>query len=144
VWWLKRGRKVDKTPVLEDGYAKRWQKWWMEMQPKARIASEWPPSRVVSDDTTWAVLGRVGPTGFVMVMMALSWWAVSALSGTEGSVEEAAVFHDAVDDVNWVLGQMLCRTKNDTVTNLNTSNKRRNTSMMESQADDLLQPASKQ
>lgn len=112
----------------------------MGIQPKARITSEWPPSRVVLDDTAWAALGRVGPTGFVMVMVALSWWAVSALSGTDG-MEEA--FREAVDDVDWVLGQMLLRTKNDGMTSLNTSNlnKRRN-SMMESQSDDL-QPASK-
>lgn len=108
-WWLKCGRKVDKLPTMQGGYAAyaaRWKKWWIGLQPKVRITSEWPPSRVVSDDTTWDVLRRVGPTGFFIVMMTLSWWG-KAVTGVEGSVEDDSGFQVAVDEVNWVLEKML-------------------------------------
>lgn len=106
-WWLKRGRKVDKLPVLLEGYGERWKKWWIGIQPKVRITSEWPPSREVSDDTTtWDVLRRVGPTGFFIVMMTLSWWG-KAVTGVEGSVGDDSGFQVAVEEVNWVVEKML-------------------------------------
>jgi hypothetical protein len=98
---LKRGRKVDKLPLLLDGYAARWKKWWIGMQPKVRITSEWPPSRVVSDDTAWDVLRRVGTTGFIIVMMTLSWWGKAATGVDDES------FQVAVAEVNWVLEKMM-------------------------------------
>jgi hypothetical protein len=103
-WWFKRGRKVHKLPMLLEGYAAGWKKWWVGMQPKVRISSEWPPSRVVSDDTTWDVLRRVGPTGFFIVMMTLSWWG-KAVTGIEGGVKDD--FQVVVDEVNWVLEKII-------------------------------------
>lgn len=71
------------------------------MQPKARITSEWPPSCVVSDDTAWDVLRRVGTTGFIIVMMTLSWWGKAAMGVDDTS------FQVAVAEVNWVLEKMI-------------------------------------
>ena len=73
-----------------------------------RITSEWPPSHVVSNDTTvtWDVLRCVGPTGFIFIMMTLSWWG-TAVTGVEGSVKDDSDFQVAVDEVNWVLEKML-------------------------------------
>ena len=78
------------------------------MQLNVRITSEWPPSCVVSDDTTvtWNVLRRVGPTGFIFIMMTSSWWG-TAVTGVEGSVKDDSDFQVAVDEVNWVLEKML-------------------------------------
>ena len=79
-----------------------WKTWWSGLQPDGRKADPqaWPLPR--SDFTTadWSSVAHAGPTGLLLVIIALAWWGYYAMG--EGQTKE---FLLAVDDMLWVLTQ---------------------------------------
>ena len=84
-------------------YAMGWKTWWKGLQPDGRKTDPeaWPLPR--SDFTTadWFSVACAGPTGLLLVVVALAWWGYYVQG--EGQTEEFLI---AVDDVLWALTQM--------------------------------------
>jgi hypothetical protein len=74
-------RKFHILPELEDiaGYAEEWLSWWNSIQPKWRRSSESgslpSPITIASKNEDLLCLKKGGPSGLVMVMIGLKWWA---------------------------------------------------------------------
>ena len=92
-------------PVVKDvgPYSSMWKTWWSNLQQSRRqhIGVSWPLERS-SDKCDWTVLMRGGCNGFFLVVMSLSWWVAAVKSK-----EEKAELDDVLDDVSWVLANMI-------------------------------------
>jgi len=67
--------------------------------------SSWPPSRAPPPlGVDWGRLSRAGPNGFFLVMLTLAWWAETV---GKSKIPQYAEFEVAVEDVNWVLSEMI-------------------------------------
>ena len=80
-----------------------WKSWWKGMQPDARKtdALAWPLPRIEFMSANSISVACTGPTGLLLVVVALAWWGLHVQG--EGQTDEFLV---AVDDVLWVLTQI--------------------------------------
>jgi hypothetical protein len=58
--------------------------------------------KVLPADAAWGPVLHGGPNGFVLIVIALSWWFHSA----NGNGELDEDLRSAIDDVNWVVLQL--------------------------------------
>jgi hypothetical protein len=106
-WWLKRGRKANIVPVIDklSEFEAAWKRWWEGMQPGWRLDDKMKLARKVTDnpENAWSssTLYHAGPIGFRLIIMALAWW------GEVIKDQQQAEFFKAVEDVQWVLEQIL-------------------------------------
>jgi hypothetical protein len=114
--WLSRGRKWWMPPTLgevlgtrqgtgeEELWVGLWWRWWRKLQPEERIILE---SGLLSRPETvdWSGMAQMhGNNGFLQVMAGLTWWGEVVQKHSEEEKEEWGA---AVDDVTWVLEQLL-------------------------------------
>lgn len=105
-WWLARGRKIEKTPAINDveEYGEKVQTWWTRLQPGWRMQrtnGAWPLSRYTPADEDWDCLVKGGANGLAPFMIALGWWFKGIED--EKDVRELA---SVVEDVMWVLKEV--------------------------------------
>ena len=102
--WLVN-RKFHTLPHVDDvgGYAEEWLSWWNSVQPKWRQSSEKGslplPLSIASDKEDLASLKKGGPSGLVMIMIGLKWWASIQDKDTK--------WVDAVKDVRLCMEELL-------------------------------------
>ena len=82
-------------------YHNNWVKWWTSCQP-AWHRKEWPLPRDNEGTTNWVRVGACGQNGLFLVVLSTAWWAYSVRSE-----KEWAEFDEAVEDVAWVIGQVI-------------------------------------
>ena len=114
-WWLKRGRKANVTPVIDNpsAFAIAWQQWWKAMQPDWRRNDDKDKDTTTlartapDDDAGWSTskLHRSGPVGFHLIIMALAWWG--KVVKWDKDKKDGRKFLEAVEDVQWVLKELL-------------------------------------
>ncbi|KAI0054879.1 hypothetical protein BV25DRAFT_1790807, partial [Artomyces pyxidatus] len=75
-WWVQRHRVYEKPPVIKDlkAYGIGFRKWWEGLQPLWR-GDSWPLERATPVGEKWTKTRKGGANGFVMVVIALAWWA---------------------------------------------------------------------
>jgi hypothetical protein len=73
------------------------------MQPEGRKSDidVWPLPRMDFTTADWLSVARTGPTGLILVIVALAWWGHHVQGA--GQMEEFLV---AVEDVLWALTQI--------------------------------------
>ena len=101
--WIKnRSFTPNHTPFVSDvpSYRKSWILWWTSCQPSWRRKA-WPLPRDNEGTTNWMKIGARGRSGLLLVVLSTAWWAFSIKSN-----EEWVIFDEAVDDVEWVIGQV--------------------------------------
>ena len=106
-WWIARARKVQPTikslPKFEIGF---WA-WWKNLQPKWREVGDVEGMLTSTHrvrDGNWMELEKPGQNGFLTVVSLLCWWGLALRD--QRDVGDAQ-WQAAVDDVDWVLAQML-------------------------------------
>ncbi|KAJ7096172.1 hypothetical protein C8R44DRAFT_749019 [Mycena epipterygia] len=111
--WLGRGRKWQSK--LEIGlvtaqprpgsYVALWWAWWQSIQPDER---EWTEGKLTNPtEADWSQIEKLhGNNGLMHVMVALLWWG-DHIGELETDTEEHAAWLSAVDDVTWVLREIL-------------------------------------
>ena len=82
-------------------YRDSWTQWWTSCQPPWRRGKGWPLPRVNEGTTKWVKIGARGQNGLFLVVVSTALWAYSIQSE-----EEWVEFDKAVDDVEWVIGQV--------------------------------------
>jgi len=99
---------TDRIPFISDvrSYHGLWMVWWSSCQPAWRRDKGWPlPRDTDSANTTdWGKVGARGQSGMFLVVMSTTWWASSI-----DSEEEQALFDEAMDDIHWVINQVVGR-----------------------------------
>ena len=83
-------------------YCNNWIKWWTSCQPAWCQNSEWPLPRNSTGATDWTKLCIHGESRLFLIIILTMWWAASIISG-----QDWVKFNKAVDDVHWVIGQIL-------------------------------------
>ena len=101
---------ADRIPFVTDirSYYDNWVLWWSSCQPAWRRNDGWPLPRDGDGATgaDWGKVGARGQAGLFIVVMSTTWWAASIRSE-----EEWASFDDAVDDLHWVIEQVIAHLK---------------------------------
>ena len=82
-------------------YRDNWVKWWTSCQ-FAWCQKEWPLPRDNEGTTNWVRVGAHGQNGLFLVVLSTAWWAYSVQSE-----KEWAKFDKEVEDVAWVIGQVI-------------------------------------
>ena len=91
-------------PFVSDvpSYREGWTQWWTSCQPPWRRGKGWPLPRVNEGTTNWAKMGTRGQSGLFLVVFSTVLWVYSIQSE-----EEWVEFDKAVDDVEWVINQVM-------------------------------------
>lgn len=99
-----RGYKDSDIPYISDvgAYSKAWISWWRACQPSWRQTQEWPLPKEAPIGARWEKLAARGQNGMFIVVMSTTWWAIAI-----ESPDHYRVFDEAVDDVRWVIEQVL-------------------------------------
>ena len=99
-----RAYTVDCIPFVANvsSYRSNWIKWWTLCQPAWRQDSGWPLPRDSVGTTNWAKACAQGQNGLFLIIMSTTWWAASIMSE-----QDWAEFDKAVDDIHWVIDQIL-------------------------------------
>ena len=103
--WLKtRSYSAQDIPHVSDAnaYCKRWLAWWTVCQPAWRTVNGWPFLKEGGADVIWGKLDARGQNGLFVIIVSTTWWASSL-----NSPEERQAFEEAMDDLRWVLAQLL-------------------------------------
>ena len=103
-WWMRRGRKYNRTPQIKDvaAFGASWMDWWAKMQPPRR-GTTWPfPHTPLRDQWQWNDLRKGGSNGLFLAIISLSWWLAEAVE-VQGDLSDVKV---ALADVTWCLEQM--------------------------------------
>ena len=106
--WLKSGRKYEAPPKISDlnKFSQCWWEWWNALQPEWRDKKGTGRlSRKTPEGETWSQLYRGGANGFLMIILTLSWWAMSL--SDDACTFDLNSFTAATDEASWVLDQML-------------------------------------
>lgn len=82
-------------------FGRKMRDWWSSLQPDSR-GGDWPLARTVAEDESWPELRKGGSTGFVLMVIGLSWWVRLAESSKDKN-ESASMLEDVV----FVLGKIL-------------------------------------
>ena len=95
---------VDHIPFIANvsSYRSNWIKWWTSCQPAWRQDSGWPLPRDSVGTTNWAKACAQGQNGLFLIIMLTTWWVASITSE-----QDWAEFNEAVDDIHWVIDQIL-------------------------------------
>ncbi|KAJ7755134.1 hypothetical protein B0H16DRAFT_1315947 [Mycena metata] len=97
-WWIQRARRTPPKIKQADAFATSWIGWWIELNPKGRVAAGPDKMLRTEGQSGWEGLtARVN--GLLSVLMSLKWW--------KDAVEEEGDWEIAVSDVTWVLRQLL-------------------------------------
>jgi hypothetical protein len=83
-------------------YSNTWFAWWRACQPPWRQSQEWPFQKEAPDTAKWGKLAARGQNGMFLVIMSTTWWALSLKSAND-----QRIFGEAVDDIHWVVKQVL-------------------------------------
>lgn len=101
-----KSRKYTKKslPVVDDirKYRDNWIGWWTASQPKWRSTESWPFPKSVENIGGWEDFPARGPNGIFLAVMATCWWAQAMTSA-----EDFMLFEEVVDDVHWVIQQLI-------------------------------------
>jgi hypothetical protein len=97
------------TPQVKPSeFGTEWHAWWVAIQPAWRkpegTNDGWPLSRHVPKGADWTALEHGGANGLFLVLMALSWWGAEIPSQCNKQHDK---FMIAVDDVDWVVSELL-------------------------------------
>lgn len=86
-----------------DEFAEQWWTWWSALNPEWRERDVYT-GRIIArgDDGDWDDFHRPGQCGMLTVLYCLFWWSGKILS--EG---QQALWTTALEDVSWVLTQLL-------------------------------------
>ena len=106
--WVKNRTYTDnQIPHVADVcvYATAWISWWKACQPPWRQNEGWPLSREVPDPAEWGKLNARSQNGMFLVVMSTTWWALALKSP-----DDRHAFDEVVDDLRWVLEQLLAPT----------------------------------
>lgn len=102
--WTQRQHQYDTPPeILPPTFGAAVKLWWAHLQPEWR--KEGPDETLVQTEDPeeeWAELMKAGKNGFVLIMLALSWWLKDAVY-----LDDRAVCFSVLKDVSWVLRQMV-------------------------------------
>ncbi|KAK7020803.1 hypothetical protein R3P38DRAFT_3547985, partial [Favolaschia claudopus] len=111
--WIHMGRRWSLPPTLgaelgtretPDLWVGSWWAWWESLQPDARVRTGAELSR--ADDADWGEMALMhGSNGLLQVMASLFWWGDVVQRKREA--EEVKAWEAAVDDVAWVLNEIL-------------------------------------
>jgi hypothetical protein len=117
--WIKRKKSPKYQPDIDQPseFGATWKQWWINMQPSWRkgesLLTRTLPENV---DWDWETLSHGGLKGLLLVVMTLSWW----ISATKGDSEFDLELRNAIDDVKWVLGELVAANQNLKVPNKRT------------------------
>jgi hypothetical protein len=100
--WINNGRKNIPTISKLETFISQWQKWWIGLQPTARLGKGKKLQQVEIADEEWGNLSKGGPNGFFNIVASLGWWASSA-----NSAPQLKKCQEMIADVAWVLEQMI-------------------------------------
>ena len=102
--WINSRRR--QAPVIEDlaVYVVSWRKWWASLQPQSRRlpGGSGKLSQVVETGERWEELRKRSINGFFNVVVSLGWWYAALKSPAQ-----RRIYGEIVDDVSWVLDQLL-------------------------------------
>ena len=104
MWMKARSYSDSHVPSVSDvtAYSENWISWWTACQPSWRQGKGWPLPREHDGRTSWGKLTTRGQNGMFILVVSTTWWATSLKSaGDRGA------FDEAVDDIRWVLEQLL-------------------------------------
>lgn len=103
-----RSYTADNLPFISDIplYVEKWVVWWTSCQPSWRRGQGWPLPRSERETTNWFKIGARGQNRLFLVVISTAFWAHSIRSE-----EQWTMFDEAVDDVNWVIGQITASLK---------------------------------
>ena len=105
--WMRVGRLYDPGHLLfvldVKTYHESWVLWWTACQLSWRTENGWPFSREI-DKADWGKLCARGQNRLFLVVMSTAWWAISIKST---NTDEQGAFNEAVDNVQWVIKQVL-------------------------------------
>lgn len=95
---------ADRIPHVSDVdvYYKQWIAWWTACQPSWQQNHGWPLPRDQCNGIKWGKLAARGQNGLFVVIMSTTWWAASLKSA-----DDRRLFDEAVDDIRWVIEQIL-------------------------------------
>ncbi|KAG1786743.1 uncharacterized protein HD556DRAFT_1449401 [Suillus plorans] len=106
-WWISRGCKGKPTIPDLNTFISQWWSWWLTLQPEWRkCQAPTLSTRAIlprTDDGSWDSLNKLGANGMLSVVATLKWWADSA----DGKGYKDLRWEDALDDVMWVLDQLI-------------------------------------
>ncbi|KAF9781857.1 hypothetical protein BJ322DRAFT_1010522 [Thelephora terrestris] len=103
-WMKTRSYLPAHIPFISNvsSYRDGWMKWWTSCQPPWRRGKGWPLPRDNEGTTNWVKIGARGQNGLFLVVVSTTWWAFSIRSE-----EEWVEFDKAVDDIRWVIDQVM-------------------------------------
>lgn len=104
--WKKEHRIIHKVPSVKVGeYALLWIDWYISLNESWRTQGRGtlPLPRDVPKDATWKSLRKGGPNGIFILILSLYWW----FCAVKHDEEARKVYLTAVEDVEWVLGQLV-------------------------------------
>jgi len=99
-----RSYNANQIPFISDVgvYFKQWAAWWTSCQPAWRQTKEWPLLRD-RNTATWTIKsGPRGQNGLFLIIMSTTWWASSIQSA-----KDWAEFDEAMEDIQWVIDQLI-------------------------------------
>jgi len=104
--WIKtRSYKPEHTPFIPNVglYREKWTAWWISCQPAWRRREGLPLPRDGQDVTNWGIkAGARGQNGLFLVILSTAWWASSIQSE-----DDWVHFDEAVEDIQWLIGQVI-------------------------------------
>ncbi|KAI0259638.1 hypothetical protein BC834DRAFT_608805 [Gloeopeniophorella convolvens] len=103
-WWQSRARGYENLPPdfgKPSEYAAAVKTFYIRLQPDAR-GSTWPLAREACDSSDWSELNKGGKKGVLTILILLAWW-----QGLEQTKKERQGLDEVVDDVSWILDQLL-------------------------------------
>jgi len=91
-------------PVVDDigRYRDDWIGWWTASQPGWRSSQSWPLPKDDKSGGSWDDFPARGQNGIFLAIMATCWWARAV-----ESAEDFSLFEEAVDDIHWVIQQLI-------------------------------------
>ena len=110
--WKKYHRQMNRIPSLDvPQFQKHWIDWYIFLQEPARFEREDDKiaakslllPRFIRSEAKWDGLRRGGPNGVFILILTLYWWSLAV----EGEDDMTVIYERAVDDVNWVLDQII-------------------------------------
>lgn len=108
---MKNNKTVTRKPPDEilgeaDDFAEQWWTWWSALNPEWRERDTYTGRIIVGGngdgDESWGDFHRPGQCGMLTILSCLLWW-----SGKILSEEQRKPWTAALEDVNWVLKQLL-------------------------------------
>ena len=84
-------------------YHKSWVLWWTACQPSWCTENGWLFSREINK-ADWGKLCVQGQNRLFLMVMSTTWWATSIKST---DTDKQGAFNEAVDDIRWVIEQVL-------------------------------------